>query len=538
MMSDMSSLLDSNNDVTDTTQAALAWFDAHRSQFVDDLLRWVHIPSVSDESAAESGAPYGRGVADMFYEATRTASAYGLASRNHEGYAISVFDPAVHDSQRTESADDPCDSGRDIAMVSHLDVVPAGPGWSSDPFSPYERGGYVVGRGADDNKGMALLNLYLLRYYREAGIAFRHPLRVMYGGAEETGLDDMRQYVRRHGAPYQAIITDCGFPVNVAQKGEITVRFMLPRPAGLVSLAAGASANAVPGEASATIDCDNASIAAQLATAINCTDTSTCVPVSSSSTTPSPAVLANANGTQLTITATGRSGHAAFPDGTVNAIHVLAATLTAAFTAAFDNGTTSTSVSVDESVTQLFAALSRWTIDAYGTGFNVAYEDAESGRTTLNLGLVATAGNELTLTIDIRHAVTQQPQDIVDRITAAVTAAGGRVLDAQIEPPYSVPRNDPRVTMLTDTYNRIMGTHAEPYAMGGGTHARVIPNAINFGPGLPATDELIADGKVAPAPDFVHGGAHGPNEWVSIDRLRQAFAIYATAIPQLDRTLA
>lgn len=194
------------------TVPALAWFDAHRSQFVDDLLRWVRIPSVSDESAAESGAPYGRGVADMFDEAARTASAYGLASRNHEGYVISVFDPAAHDSQRTESADgDPCDSGRDIAMVSHLDVVPAGPGWLSDPFSPYERDGYVVGRGADDNKGMALLNLYLLRYYREAGIAFRHPLRVMYGGAEETGLDDMRQYVRRHGAPYQAIITDCGF---------------------------------------------------------------------------------------------------------------------------------------------------------------------------------------------------------------------------------------------------------------------------------------------------------------------------------------
>lgn len=534
MMSDMSSLLDSNNDVTDTTQAALAWFDAHRSQFVDDLLRWVRIPSVSDESAAESGAPYGRGVADMFDEAARTASAYGLASRNHEGYAISVFDPAAHDLQRTESADDdPCDSGRDIAMVSHLDVVPAGPGWLSDPFSPYERDGYVVGRGADDNKGMALLNLYLLRYYREAGIAFRHPLRVLYGGAEETGLDDMRQYVRRHGAPYQAIITDCGFPVNVAQKGEITVQFTLPQPAGLVSLTAGASANAVPGEANATIDCDNASIAAQLATAINCTGTSTCVPVSSS-TTPSPAVRANANGTQLVITATGRSGHAAFPDGTVNAIHVLAAGLTVAF----DNGTMLASVSVNESLTQLFAALSRWTIDAYGTGFDVAYEDAESGRTTLNLGLIATTGNELTLTIDIRHAVTQKSQDIVSRITQAVIAAGGHILDAQVEPPYSVPRNDPRVTMLTDTYNHIMGTHAEPYAMGGGTHARVIPNAINFGPGLPATDELVAAGKVAPAPDFVHGGAHGPNEWVSIDRLRQAFAIYATTIPQLDRMLA
>lgn len=182
--------------------------------------------------------------------------------------------------------------------------------------------------------------------------------------------------------------------MNVAQKGEITVRFMLPRPASLVNLAAGASANAVPGEASATIDCDNASIAAQLATAINCTDTSTCVPVSSSSTTPSPAVRTNANGTQLVITATGRSGHAAFPDGTVNAIHVLAATLTAGLTAGltvtFDNGTTSASVSVNESLTQLFAALSRWTIDAYGTGYDVAYEDAESGRTTLNLGLIAT----------------------------------------------------------------------------------------------------------------------------------------------------
>jgi len=42
---------------------------------------------------------------------------------------------------------------RHFAFAGHLDVVPAGEGWSSAPFAPERRGGVLYGRGAADMKG-------------------------------------------------------------------------------------------------------------------------------------------------------------------------------------------------------------------------------------------------------------------------------------------------------------------------------------------------------------------------------------------------
>ena len=44
-------------------------------------------------------------------------------------------------------------AGKHFAFAGHLDVVPAGAGWSSDPFVPEIRGDLLYGRGAVDMKG-------------------------------------------------------------------------------------------------------------------------------------------------------------------------------------------------------------------------------------------------------------------------------------------------------------------------------------------------------------------------------------------------
>src|SRR5919202_1666501 len=43
--------------------------------------------------------------------------------------------------------------GTHFGFAGHLDVVPAGEGWASDPFVPEVRGGLLYGRGAVDMKG-------------------------------------------------------------------------------------------------------------------------------------------------------------------------------------------------------------------------------------------------------------------------------------------------------------------------------------------------------------------------------------------------
>lgn len=58
-------------------------------------------------------------------------------------------------------------AGPVVMLNSHIDVVPAGEGWSSDPFAPVFRDGRIYGRGAADAKGslgaMAAAAVALLR---------------------------------------------------------------------------------------------------------------------------------------------------------------------------------------------------------------------------------------------------------------------------------------------------------------------------------------------------------------------------------------
>ena len=42
--------------------------------------------------------------------------------------------------------------GEHLCFAGHVDVVPAGEGWESEPYEPVERDGYIYGRGTQDMK--------------------------------------------------------------------------------------------------------------------------------------------------------------------------------------------------------------------------------------------------------------------------------------------------------------------------------------------------------------------------------------------------
>lgn len=44
-------------------------------------------------------------------------------------------------------------NGKRLLMPAHMDIVPAGEGWDSDPFEVIEKDGMLIGRGTLDNKG-------------------------------------------------------------------------------------------------------------------------------------------------------------------------------------------------------------------------------------------------------------------------------------------------------------------------------------------------------------------------------------------------
>jgi acetylornithine deacetylase/succinyl-diaminopimelate desuccinylase-like protein len=85
-------------------------------------------------------------------------------------------------------------SGRKpVALLGHMDVVDAAPeAWSSDPFKPVEKDGYLYGRGAVDNKaGVALLITTFMRL-KASGWTPERDLLLALSGDEETGMRTTR----------------------------------------------------------------------------------------------------------------------------------------------------------------------------------------------------------------------------------------------------------------------------------------------------------------------------------------------------------
>ena len=480
-----------------------AWLAAHRDEYVADLLDWVAIPSVSDASQARAGKPFGEAVHTVLERALERAEELGFSTERHDGYAVSVLFG---------------DGREEIGLASHLDVVPAGENWEFSPYEPFERDGFVIGRGSSDNKGAAVADLYLLRLLRDLDIPLHHAVRVIYGGAEETGMADLAYYAENAPVPKISIVTDGAFPVNFAQKGGLNVDLFLPAGPVLSAFSAGVAKNAVP--ATAEIELPDAQAEALR-------DAIALLPAELAAT------LEVRRGQHPVLAARGQSGHAAFPEGTSNAILLLATALSTPAVAA--------AAGLEAADVIAATAIASILQTPYGDGAGTAREDDVSGRLTQNGGLVRPVAGGLLLHLDIRYPVTASHTEILAELEGATGEFGGHVAHIDHAAPFYIARDNPIVELLQSSFDTVLGTTSEPYAMGGGTHSRVLPNAITFGPGFGRISGITADGGEPRRPDFIkaeNGTPHGPDEFASIENVFAAVRIYVIALTRLDAHLA
>ena len=148
------------------------WEDA-----VADIERLVSYPSVAVSANAEPDAPFGRPVRDALDCALGIAQKLGYQTSDDEGYVGIADIPGRGDKQ--------------LATICHVDVVPAGPGWNTDPFAMERREGWLLGRGVIDDKGPAVLSLYAGAYLLKHGIVPRYTFRALLGCDEEVGMSDV-----------------------------------------------------------------------------------------------------------------------------------------------------------------------------------------------------------------------------------------------------------------------------------------------------------------------------------------------------------
>ena len=114
--------------------------------------------------------------------------------------------------------------GPRLAFVSHLDTVPAGEGWTRDPFKATIEGEKLYGRGSGDAKASVAAMLAAAADLAARGGPSHGELVVVLGYGEETKNTSMPQAVAKHG-PFDAAVV--GEPTNldiaVAQRGLMMV---------------------------------------------------------------------------------------------------------------------------------------------------------------------------------------------------------------------------------------------------------------------------------------------------------------------------
>jgi len=451
-----------------------AFAENNRDNILRDITRLVAVPSV--EGTPEPGAPFGKGPKAALDKALEIAAELGLDTHNAEGYIGWAQTGPIADGQKY------------LATITHTDVVPEGNGWDADPYTVRVRDGWLLGRGVADDKGPSILCLYALKYLKDNGVTLKYPVRALLGANEETNMHDVDYFAAHFEQPAFCFTPDAEFPVCNGEKGGFGGELVSPvlENGVIVDFVGGVAHNAVPDRAACTVR----------------------LPESALKQTEGVTFEAGENGTTI-IRGWGKSGHAAMPEGTVNAIGLVVNYL-------LDNNL------CNDAEREYLKAIQKLHSSTAGEGLGIQCADGPFGPLTIIGGRVYMENGRIVQTLDSRFPTCTDGETIEKQIKAAI-GSGAELTDIGVNKPFYIEADTPAIKACIDTYNEVTGDHATPFTMGGGTYARHFPYAVSFGP----------EHAELPIPEF-GGPMHGANESAPIDKLLEALKIYILALLRLE----
>lgn len=455
------------------------WIEKNKEAFVKDLDRLVAVPSISVHG--DDTYPYGKECGRVLDEMTALAAGYGFQVKNHEYHCGSLLVKGTGDSPRR------------IGIYAHLDVVPLGEGWHNPPLKCTQKDGFLIGRGVGDNKGPGICALYALRYLKEHGIELKNDVLVYYGLSEETGMQDIEYFCRTQQVPDFNLVADTNFPVCYGEKGLMRADIERKIEGNLVSFHGGSVVNVIPPKAEAVISGVSLEAAREKLGDIE-------------------GISVDRDGESVKVTALGISRHAAFPEGSVNAIQELSKALAG-------------SGLLTGSAAHGVKAVAAMTSDYYGESCGIPFEDKESGRLTCVGSVIHAQDGMMKVSFDTRYPVTVDGDEVVDGFKKRAESLGFAVSVGELSTPAYVPLDNPYIPVLSEICDCVQGKHYEPYTMGGGTYSRHLPCAIGFGPGVPDAPNPFENG---------HGQGHQPDECVPFDMLLKGLKTYIISLLELD----
>lgn len=377
---------------------------------IKDLEGWVKINSVEGESAQD--APFGKAVKD--------ALVYGLELGKRMGFEVINYDNYVGEIVWGD--------GEEIGIIGHADIVPAGDGWETDPFTLTLKDGKLFGRGTTDDKGPTLCALYAMKQLKDEGFVPKKKIRFILGCNEETDWGDVAHFNKVSKFPKYGFSPDGDFPVVFAEKGpnELIFRYDLGKDTTVKKFVGGTVVNAVCGKCTFVAKIDEELIKKH------------------------GLVLENGE-----IVSIGKTAHGSMPEKGKNAILPALGYL----------------ADVGENVQPLIDYL-------FDDKLGVQKVRSVAGNVTMSPDLVSLDGTAIVLNVDFRVPAEHTLEEMlgfIDRMGIPYTAIKKR-------DPLYVPKDDKFVQTLINAYNKATGENKEPVSQCGGTFASVFEKGCAFGP--------------------------------------------------------
>lgn len=442
------------------------YIEAHIEEIIDDLRKLVKYNSEfsSDEK------PFGSENRKVLDEALKILEAKGMKTNNLDYYCGYG---EVGEGDKT------------IGIVTHLDIVPAGDGWETNPFELTIKDNTIYGRGVSDDKGASIASAWAIKYLLDTGYNFKKKVRLILGCNEETGSQCVRHYVEKMGDVDMGFTPDGDFPGIYAEKGMISAQ-VVGHNSKIIDIKGGDASNIVCKKVVCKLPLDSFDEKkfGEYLTSNNIK------------------YELNRNSSDIEITVYGVAAHASTPDLGVNAINYLMMALKES--------------NFNDSFVDFFAK----NIGLSLHGELMGYEDLkdEVTNTSINIGVAKKEGNDIKLSLDMRFPIKSSIEKCSKPLIDTKENENEIIIHSSVEPLY-FDIHSPFIQALDKAYRDVTGDNkTQMEAIGGGTYAKAMKNIIAFG------CEFIGESN----------HIHDANERLEIESLKKQIMCYIEAIKNLN----
>lgn len=456
--------------------------EKRRDDLMADLFSLLAVKSEREDDKADAEHPFGPGPVRALEHFLAMAERDGYQTRNIDNYA-GDFEFGEGDEV--------------LGIFAHLDVVPAGSGWDTDPYTPVIKDGRLYARGSSDDKGPTMACYYGLKIIKELGLPTSKKVRFILGTDEESGWADMDYYFAHNGLkdPDFGFSPDAEFPIINGEKGNITEYLHFAGDnAGSVTLhrfTGGLRENMVPESGTALLSgVALADVEAKLAAFL------------AEHTEVTGQVMSQDD--KVVVTIFGKSAHGSTPAEGING-----ATYLALFLSDFD---------IVGSAKDYIETTALFHNDFKGEKAGIAYRDERMGSLSMNAGVFKfdTTQDDNTIALNIRYPQGTSPEKLqeqlrqLDKVVSVTISEHGHI-------PHYCPIEDPMVQTLLSVYEKHTGEKGYEQIIGGGTFGRLLKRGVAYG---------------AMFPNYINT-MHQANEFIDVEDLYRAAAIYAEVIYEL-----